>query len=163
MDAASRLDWLSLQEPVSWDHDVWPQPYEQLAKVLRESGYEPDARSVLAEFERRQMMVRVKRYPNFLKPMALLGEALYSGSVDRGRQPLRAFAWLGLMLLIGTLVFWRAELDGALKPNSPVILRSPEWVECAAGGTLRLGGGTQLACFLRQPQARSYPRINAFV
>jgi hypothetical protein len=47
-DAATRLRWLARQPPRSFR----PQPYEQLAKVLRESGHEDDAIRVLIAKER---------------------------------------------------------------------------------------------------------------
>lgn len=42
-DATTRLKWLSRQPPKPFR----PQPYEQLAKVLREAGHEEDAKKIL--------------------------------------------------------------------------------------------------------------------
>jgi len=36
IDAASRLRWLERQGSKRWEEDFWPQPYEQLATLLRE-------------------------------------------------------------------------------------------------------------------------------
>src|SRR5205807_10505530 len=47
-DAKTRLKWVSRQD------DFKPQPYSQLAKVLREAGDEEGARQVLFEMERRK-------------------------------------------------------------------------------------------------------------
>ena len=58
------------------------------------------------------------------------------------------------------------------KSNLPQIQRAPEWVACAPGyvaadtrpeTAARNQGDTQLACFLRQPEGRAYPRFNAFI
>jgi hypothetical protein len=54
VDAPSRLDWLSRQDPARWGVDFWPQPYVELARVLREMGHDADARAVLIEKERLQ-------------------------------------------------------------------------------------------------------------
>jgi hypothetical protein len=66
-------------------------------------------------------------------------------------------------LLLGWFIFALAGGHGAIKPNTPVILRADEWVQCDPKGAHRAAGETQLACFLRQSQALSYPRFNAFV
>ena len=54
-------------------------------------------------------------------------------------------------------------------PNSVTVLRSSEWLRCAgppqsgqpAGSLVALVGESQLNCFLRQPEAQSYPRFYA--
>ncbi|MEO0911501.1 MAG: hypothetical protein AAFY59_00710 [Pseudomonadota bacterium] len=56
VSAEERLRWLGLQEPARVGVDFWPQPYEQLAKVLREMGHLGDARAVLVEKERLQRL-----------------------------------------------------------------------------------------------------------
>lgn len=98
---------------------------------------------------------------------ALLGEA-----VAYGRRPGKAAVWLAAFLLLGWLIFARAAGFGEIKPNLPQIQRAPEWVACgqaegaaiaglpaeAASGRAR-AGETQLACFLRQPEALAYPRF----
>ena len=47
-DAAKRLEWLARQR------EFRPQPYKQLARVLRERGDEQGAKRVLYEMERRR-------------------------------------------------------------------------------------------------------------
>ena len=98
-------------------------------------------------------------------------------TVRYGRQPLVAFLWLALFWLLGVVVFNIAERQGALKPNSPVVLRSLEWTMCSVAQTERrfmpstdslvagraAPGQTQLACFHDQPEAASYPEFNAWM
>lgn len=43
---AAREDWLERQRPVDLTHEFKPQPFEQLAKVLREMGHTEDAKRV---------------------------------------------------------------------------------------------------------------------
>ena len=45
-DAKSRLEWLNLQSDEDLTYDFKPQPYEQLAKALRQMGHTTDARLV---------------------------------------------------------------------------------------------------------------------
>ena len=176
VDAASRLDWLSRQTPERWKADFWPQPYEQLAMVLGEMGHEEDARAVLIAKERLQRRARRARARN---PVLRAGLAFRDGilaiTVRYGRQPLLALLWLILFWAIGTGVFAFAQRNGAIKPNSPVILRSLEWTMCGLEQTesrympssnqafpgRALPGQNQLSCFRNQPEASSYPEFNS--
>ncbi len=172
VDAKSRLSWLARQVPERWKEDFWPQPYEQLSAVLRDMGHDEDARTVLIEKERLQRRARRARTRN---PWMWIGLASSDGilavTVRYGRQPLFAFVWLFLFWAIGATVFDFAERNSALKPNSPVILRSLEWTMCAheqdqtvympSAGQVIAGraetGQSQMECFLNQPEASSYP------
>ena len=175
VDAASRLDWLARQVPERWKEDFWPQPYEQLSTVLREMGHDEDARAVLIAKERLQRRARRAREKNPVMRAALaLTDGVLAVTLRYGRQPLLALFWLLFFWGIGVFVFGFAERNSALKPNSPVVLRSLEWTMCAleqsesrympsTGQVMpgrALAGQTQLNCFLSQPEASSYPEFN---
>lgn len=175
-DAESRLDWLARQTPERWNADFWPQPYEQLSKVLREMGHDEEARAVLITKERLQRKARRARAKNpALKVVLTVTDAILAVTLRYGRQPLLALAWLVFFWAIGAGVFAIAYRGGAMKPNSPVVLRSPEWTMCdlqrtetrfmpTAGQELTGRaevGQNQLACFRSQPEAASYPEFNA--
>ena len=175
IDAASRLRWLDRQVSERWEEDFWPQPYEQLATVLRQMGHDEEARAVLIVKERLQRRARRSRAKSPLLRAALaLKDGLLAVTVRYGRQPLLALLWLILFWAIGVVVFGLAEQNSALKPNSPVVLRSLEWTMCnlqktdsrymPSTGQVMAGrasaGQTQLSCFLSQPEASSYPEFN---
>jgi len=179
VDSASRIRWLALQDPARFGVDFWPQPYEECARVLREMGHQGDARKVLIEKEKLQRRARRARIGR-LNPkrwVYRVADFLLAITVRYGREPLWAFAWLAGMLLLGFGVFGHAASAGAIKPNLPQIQRAPEWVLCGFASDERrhipsLGrivsgradlGETQLACFLRQPEGRAYPRFSPFV
>jgi len=174
-DAGLRLRWLGLQTPDRWDEDFWPQPYEHLAKVLREMGHEEDARRVLMAKERRSREARRKRARNpFHRAILRVNDRLIGLTTGYGHQPLRALVWMFVLWAIGALLYAHLEREGALRPYSVVILRSPEWVLCSVpkGGTqfmVSLGvereglagpGESQVACYLRQPEAAAFPKFN---
>jgi hypothetical protein len=178
VDARSRLDWLSRQTPERWGEDFWPQPYEQLASVFREMGHVEDARAVLIVKERLQRRARRSRASNPIwRVMLLVQDVVLAVTVGYGRQPLLAFVWLGLFWGVGVAIYSNAERLGALKPNSAVMLRSPEWTLCGVDGseqrflpvTQQLANGrakagqTQLACFREQWEVSSYPEFNAWM
>ncbi|HEY5796827.1 MAG TPA: hypothetical protein VIU82_17595 [Bosea sp. (in: a-proteobacteria)] len=175
VDAASRIDWLSRQAPERWGEDFWPQPYEQLAAVFREMGHGEDARSVLIMKEKLQRRARRARARNPLwRALLRANDNFLAVTVRYGRQPLLAFLWLTLFWVTGVAVFGVAEAAGAFKPNSAVVLRSPEWTLCGVtAAEQRLvgappqpmsgraaAGQTQLACYREQGEASSYPAFN---
>jgi hypothetical protein len=178
VDAESRLDWLSRQTPDRWKADFWPQPYEHLATVLREMGHDEDARAVLITKERLQRRARRGRARNpFLRATLAATDAILAVTLRYGRQPLLAVVWLILFWAIGSGVFAVAYRTGAMKPNSPVVLRSAEWTMCdlqrsesrymPSSAQVLAGradaGENQLSCFRNQPEAASYPEFNALM
>ena len=176
MDARRRLAWLARQSPERWGEDFWPQPYEQLAHVFREMGHDDDARTVLVEKERLQRAARRDRTKSPLWRLLLLAkDGLLGMTLGYGRKPLLSFGWLLLFWGLGVAVFAFAQAQSALKPNSPFVLRSTEWMMCgvpegeermlAAGqATGRAAPGqSQLHCFLGQPEAASYPVFNPWM
>lgn len=175
VDAKSRIDWLSRQQPERWKEDFWPQPYEQLASVFGEMGHQEDARAVLIAKERLQRRARRVRAKNpAFRALLAVTDGVLAVTLRYGRQPLLALVWLALFWVMGVGVFASAEYHGALKPNSPVMLRSLEWTMCGleqgqtrymptAGQVLAgraLPGQNQYTCFLSQPEASSYPLFN---
>lgn len=178
VDARTRLDWLSRQDPTRWGDDFWPQPYAQLAAVLDAMGHQEEARSVLFEKERLQRRAhraRVKR--PVLRGMLLAKDWLLWVTVGYGLQPLIAFVWLLILWLTGVALLGTLQAREEMRPNVAVTLRSPEWVLCAAPrgapvelislGAVRQGlaapGQSQLACFLAQPEAASFPKFNKWM
>lgn len=177
-DAAVRLDWLSRQSPHRWGEDFWPQPYEQLAAVLAESGHGVDARRVLVEKERLQRRARRARTRPWVKRGLLwITDSLLRITIGYGRRPLRAFLWLALLWLAGVALFTAVEDADALRPAPVVAVRSPEWVLCGAEANARLAlpslgdarpglarpGESQLACWRRQPEAQAFTKFNAWM
>lgn len=178
VDGRTRIRWLSRQDPARWGEDFWPQPYEHLAGVLLEMGHGEDARRVLIARERLQRRARRARAGSGVARAVLwLKDALLAITIRYGREPLLAFAWLALFWTSGAALFAAIEAQEALRPNAPVFLRSPEWTLCGVAaaetlampslGAARAGlaapGQSQLACFLRQPEAASFPKFNPWM
>jgi hypothetical protein len=103
-DAKTRLRWLERQEPFR------PQPYRQLAKVLREAGDDSGARKVLFKMECRRTQEERSTYAR------LKGWVLRLG-VGYGIYPLRAFGWLVLVWALGWGLFRHGYFSGAMAPT----------------------------------------------
>lgn len=143
-----------------------PQPWEEVARVLRESGHAGAARAVLVEKERLQRKAKRARVwrRNIVwgwaeVPLRWAWDNLLGVTIRYGRQPMLAFAWLFGFWLLGIAVFSSAEAVGALKPNDPKIQLDPMWSDCHAT-TLH---PTQYACFTEKARVTGYPAFNALV
>jgi sRNA-binding regulator protein Hfq len=82
-DAKSRIEWLHRQPA----DQFLPQPYEQLAMVLRKAGHEGDARQVLIA-KNRDRAGRVRWYQPIRWWYCLLDQ-----TIRYGYRPGRAFGW----------------------------------------------------------------------
>jgi hypothetical protein len=177
-DAALRLDWLARQSPARWGESFWPQPYEQLAAVLRASGQGADARRVLMVKERLQRRARRAQTRPWLARVGLWWiDGLLRVAVGYGLRPLRAALWLFLLWMTGVAVFAAAEQSAAVRPSPAFVVRAPEWVLCgaesgamvdlASTGERRAGlagpGESQLDCWRRRPEAQAYTKFNPWM
>jgi hypothetical protein len=104
-DTRSRLRWLALQP------EFHPQPYRQLAKVLREQGDDAGATSVLIAAEN-------LRYASYGRASALWGGFL-NATIGYGHKPLRTVGWSLLIILIGWPIVWMAKRAGVMRPTFP--------------------------------------------
>jgi len=119
--ADERLKWLDRQQRFT------PQPYRQLAKVLKEAGDDSGARRVLYEMERRaggesepQLFERAcMRVSSWILhgPLKPLWTWLLKWTIGYGRYPGRAVLWLGVLTLAGTVLFGLGYLGGSMTPT----------------------------------------------
>jgi hypothetical protein len=95
-DGVRRLDWLRRQ-PLSLQSQ--PQPYRQLAQVLRENGAHEGA--IRVEIAREDALTEYGGIP--------LGNRLWRhalrATIGYGYRPLRALWWILLFVLLGTVLF----------------------------------------------------------
>jgi len=88
-DAASRLEWLALQET------FMPQPYRQLAKVFREEGENDAAIQVLIALERHLHRRENRHWYNQLWSKVL------DCTIGYGYRPGKALKWLAGVVMVG--------------------------------------------------------------
>jgi hypothetical protein len=104
-DAETRLSWVDRQGAFK------PQPYLQLAKVLREAGDDRGARRVLFEMESRWRKAQDSRWYQKLWSQVL------RKSIGYGQMSWWALRWLLLLAVVGTVVFGCGYLGGAMAPT----------------------------------------------
>jgi hypothetical protein len=124
VDAARRLDWLARQDPARWGADFWPQPYEQLAGVLRGMGHEDEAKTVLIEKQRRLRAAELRRLPRWRKPMHW-GFTQLLRLVGYGYRPALALVPALAVVLLGWAVITRAADARLLVPARPAEAAAP--------------------------------------
>jgi hypothetical protein len=118
VDADTRLKWLALQP------NYHPQPYRQLAKVLREMGDEKGAVKVLvAEGD--------ARYHQMGLPGRLLGTFL-KYTIGYGHRPLLALLWSLGVVLLGSVVVMTGKRAGVMRLTWPETTPPPP-TEAVAG------------------------------
>ncbi len=103
-DADSRLEWIHRQPRSDW---AQPQPYRQLAHVLREDGAEEGATQVEIAHEN-----AMTEYGGIPLPQKIWRLALRA-TIGYGYRPLRALWWILLFVFVGTILFelgYRAHL-----------------------------------------------------
>jgi hypothetical protein len=142
VDARSRLNWLASGS--NWNGVFAPQPYTQLAKVLRDMGHDTDARSVLAERDRLLGPQNRKGLHNIARnwiwrvwyvvthPVRWLADQIFRLVAGYGHKPFRSLGWLLAFWLTAVCLSHKAWDAGDFAPASAVLLASPEWTLIAA-------------------------------
>jgi hypothetical protein len=143
---AEREAWLATGS--LWQGNFYPQPYTQLASVLRQMGHAGEARKVL--MERTGLQAKATRASRKVVPNgdvsvgfhSLWADILNAGHwiIDRiafrvagyGHAPVRSlWCLMGLFLAATTLAHLVWD-EGSFAPNSDVILASAGWAEVTA-------------------------------
>jgi hypothetical protein len=156
-DTQTRLDWLSAG--TRRDGEFFPQPYAQLAKVLRAMGHDRSARTVIIEKEHLLALEQYKA--DRAKAMALwsgddsahgdigwhwcrrwgfwLWNELIRRIVGYGYAPQYALYWTLAILTVLSLFYFVVWQAGGMVPNSPVVLNSADWVAALGADAAKPG------------------------
>lgn len=148
-DAATRLAWLDKQlkshAGLNGDGaDFRPQPWRQLAKVLREMGHAEDVRQVSIAFEHRlrkaNLIGQTRKHRNKLLELFLwtyrqisrAGHWLFWLFTGYGYRPLRLLVSMVVVWLVCAGFYWYAALAGVFAPSSPLVFQNPAYEVCRA-------------------------------
>ncbi len=117
--AGQRLNWLKLQyknpeQPTAQEFD--PQPFHQLAKVMREQGMNEDADRV--SIEMRTLRLSTKIDPWYLRKV----QVFLNWTCRFGFSGGRAVSVLSLWILLGTMMFGAHAFTGSFSPAEAVMM-----------------------------------------
>jgi hypothetical protein len=113
-EAKARLRWLARQYPAKWptpEYPFAPQPYRQLAKVLRERGDDDGAVTVLEEME------RLRRKQEDHTKVERLESWVFRESIDYGYNPARAIWEILGFSALAWIIYRRSYLAGNITPT----------------------------------------------
>lgn len=149
--AGQRGRWVLLQPEQDLKVDFKPQPFEQLARVLRATGHSLEARRIGVLHER--MLRRAGKVPIHLRPF----HWLFGIVAGYGYFTTRVLFWSAMAVVLGTLLFAQAWRDGAMAPTHADILLSEEWRGCLGEPPVK-----PAFCFLATEPGRDYEPFDAF-
>jgi len=107
-DAKSRIEWLRL----NGGEEFSPQPYEQLAEVLRSSGREGDAKKILIEKNKDKSRLTKLTLSERLR------HGLFGLTIAYGYKPWCALWWGLGIVLFGWLFFWAGYRADVMTPEN---------------------------------------------
>ncbi|MFL6856370.1 MAG: hypothetical protein ACJ8EB_00515 [Allosphingosinicella sp.] len=135
-EAQLRIAWLKHQRPSMYGAEFWPQPWEHLARVLREMGHVEDARLVAMEQQRVMRRMRVignrKPFPFRNRTASWMEKKrisitnrftrslhiLYGALAGYGYRPLRTVGWMWLVWTISFALDASANSRGVFVPRN---------------------------------------------
>ena len=114
IDVKARLCWLALQDSFA------PQPYRQLAKLLRDDGDDHGARRVLFAMENRKRNDLEKRKRCLGKHgwIRRLWDWVFRQTIGYGIYPGRAVRALLALVVLGWAIYWCAYSNNLLTPTN---------------------------------------------
>ncbi len=141
---AFRKKWLSAD--ADRDEEFDPQPFEQLAKVLRAHGETTAAQEILILKERKQIWTVPYVPPGrsgfywLLAPVKFLYRCVKSALMEPigyGYRTSQLLVIIAALIFFGGLVFNHAFRSGQLAPSNALVARSQAWAECYAQAEAR--------------------------
>ena len=142
--AAGGKNWVSAQT-LTWRELFLPQPYEQLASVLRKMGHERDARLIMIEKNRDRA-----RFTRFFQ-QGWWWYNVFGRLIGYGYAPWRAFAMSVVMILLGWILFYLGFSHDLVLPT-----RENAYAKAPNGQFVLDNSG-------RPKILEDYPAFNAFV
>ncbi|MEM9726731.1 MAG: hypothetical protein AAF909_14905 [Pseudomonadota bacterium] len=149
-DAGRRGRWVRLQPAQDLRVDFKPQPFEQLARVLRQNGYALEARRIGVLHQR--MLRWAGKVPLYLRPF----HWLFGAVAGYGYWTSRVLLWAALVVALGAAVFEGAWRGGAFTPAQAEALLSASWAECLETAPIQTA-----QCFLQSSPSDDYEPFNA--
>ncbi|MEV9593187.1 hypothetical protein AB0W31_02085 [Aliarcobacter butzleri] len=100
-----------------------PQPYKQLAKVLRNMGHHEDANNIMIEYND---IITSKSKNWFIKIL----KKIYGFTAGYGYKPLRVLGTMFIVWLFCSLFYWNASKVAVFAPTNPLVFQKKDSYIC---------------------------------
>ena len=173
MDVQERLDWLTKHDASV--RPFTPQPYVQLANVLRRQGMISAVNTVMIKREDLQRDADMKQAVQgnewwglfalvmLLRPFLSLP---FKWMFGYGHQPSRVLFWIAVILGITICCAQQIHIHGQLAPTSSVVLTSQDWLDSFPTEPLHPDSPlwrTQMDAWAQTTSGRDYTSFSAFL
>jgi len=173
MDVQERLDWLTKHDASV--RPFTPQPYVQLANVLRRQGMISAVNTVMIKREDLQRDADMKQAVQgnewwglfalvmLLRPFLSLP---FKWMFGYGHQPSRVLFWIAVILGITICCAQQIHIHGQFAPTSSVVLTSQDWLDSFPTEPLHPDSPlwrTQMDAWAQTTSGRDYTRFSAFL
>jgi hypothetical protein len=173
MDVQERLDWLTKHDASV--RPFTPQPYVQLANVLRRQGMISAVNTVMIKREDLQRDADMKQAVQgnewwglfalvmLLRPFLSLP---FKWMFGYGHQPSRVLFWIAVILGITICCAQQIHIHGQFAPTSSVVLTSQDWLDSFPTEPLHPDSPlwrTQMDAWAQTTSGRDYTSFSAFL
>lgn len=115
------------------DETFKPQPYKQLAKVLRNMGHQKEANDVMIEYNEQ---LRKKDFVTFDRLFISVFKWIYGKTSGYGYKPMKVFWTMLIVWFLCSLFYWKASSVAVFAPSNPLIFQHKDYkVKIADEGT----------------------------
>ena len=173
MDVQERLDWLTKHDASV--RPFTPQPYVQLANVLRRQGMISAVNTVMIKREDLQRDADMKQAVQgnewwglfalvmLLRPFLSLP---FKWMFGYGHQPSRVLFWIAVILRITICCAQQIHIHGQFAPTSSVVLTSQDWLDSFPTEPLHPSSPlwrAQMDAWAQTTSGRDYTSFSAFL
>ncbi|MFX4230260.1 hypothetical protein ACOL3I_02070 [Aliarcobacter butzleri] len=117
LDSITLINWLSKMPKFK------PQPYKQLAKVLRNMGHNEDANNIMIEYND---IITSKSKNWFIKIL----KKIYGFTAAYGYKPMRVLGTMFMVWFLCSLFYWNASKVAVFAPTNPLVFQKKDSYIC---------------------------------
>lgn len=104
-----------------------PQPYKQLAKVLRNMGHHKEADDVMIKYNEE---LRKKDFVTFNRLFISILKWIYGFTSGYGYKPMRVLGTMFIFWFFCSLFYWNASKVAVFAPNNPLVFQKKDCYQC---------------------------------
>lgn len=128
--SGENLDSLTLIKLLEEMPEFKPQPYKQMAKVLRNMGHHEDANNIMIKYSD---IITGRSENKFIKIL----KQIYGFTAGYGYKPMRVLGTMLMVWFLCSLFYWNASKVAVFAPTNPLVFQKKDSYNCNvnSGGT----------------------------